>query len=98
MCSSLRRSGGTGAGACIRRSCACWFIGNAITSRMLLSPAMSMTIRSMPGAEPERVQHPAEARLHLLAAVPGDGERLVHDLGPVVPDRAARELDPVAHD
>src|SRR5438876_5058675 len=49
-------------------------------------------------AEPERVQHPAEARLHLLAAVPGDGERLVHDLGPVVPDRAARELDPVAHD
>src|SRR5436309_1026298 len=49
-------------------------------------------------AEPERVQHPAEARLHLLAAVPGDGERLVHDLGPVVPDRATRELDPVAHD
>src|SRR5207245_292727 len=41
---------------------------------------------------------PSAARLHLLAAVPGDGERLVHDLGPVVPDRAARELDPVAHD
>src|SRR5437016_4631203 len=49
-------------------------------------------------AEPERVQHPTEARLDLLATVPGDGERLVHDLGPVVPDRAARELDPVAHD
>src|SRR6202035_341245 len=27
MCSSFSLSGGTGAGACIRRSCACWFIG-----------------------------------------------------------------------
>src|SRR5436853_339274 len=44
MCSSFSRAGGTGDGACIRRSCACWFIGKAMTSRILLSPAISMTI------------------------------------------------------
>src|ERR687891_836466 len=50
------------------------------------------------GAVLERVQHAAEPGLHLLASVAGDGERLVHDVGPVVPNGAARELHPVADD
>ena len=44
--------GGTSAGAPIMRSSPCWFSGKRMTSRMLGSSASSMTIRSMPGAEP----------------------------------------------
>jgi hypothetical protein len=51
MCSSFSRFGHS-AGAPISRSCACWFIGKAMTSRMFGSSASSMTMRSMPGAEP----------------------------------------------
>src|SRR5438876_909622 len=89
MCSSLRRSGGTGAGACIRRSCACWFIGNAITSRMLLSPAMSMTIRSMPGAEPL-----AELVPHLPRKPVGRGTLLADEEERVAVDRLGRRAEP----
>src|ERR1041385_1463822 len=46
----------------------------------------------------ERSEHAAEPALHLLAAIAGDLEGLVHDVGTVVPDRAARQLDPVADD
>ena len=42
----------TGAGACIIRSSPCWFSGKAMTSRMAVWPASSMTMRSMPGARP----------------------------------------------
>ena len=38
--------------AFIIRSSARWFIGKSTTSRMFGSPARSMTMRSMPGAEP----------------------------------------------
>ena len=60
----------------------------------------------MPGAEPpcggapnlKRVQHAAEAALDLLAPIAGDLEGLVHDVRPVVADRAGRQLDAVADD
>ncbi len=42
----------SGEGAPIIRSWPCWFSGNRITSRMFGSSASSMTMRSMPGAEP----------------------------------------------
>src|SRR3954451_18046083 len=51
-CSSWSCLGITSDGAFIIRSSAFWFIGKRITSRMLGSSASSMTIRSMPGAEP----------------------------------------------
>ena len=106
MWSSRSRSGGTGAGACIIRSCACWFIGKATTSRMLGVSASSMTMRSMPGAEPpcggapnlNGVEHAAEPRLDLGRRIARDRERLVHDVGPVVADRARRQFDAVADD
>ena len=34
-CSSFKRAGGIGAGARINKSCACWFSGKAMTSRIL---------------------------------------------------------------
>ena len=42
----------TVAGAFIIRSSARWFMGNSTTSRMFGSPASSMTMRSIPGADP----------------------------------------------
>src|SRR6185312_9970192 len=52
MCSSFSWRCETSLGAFIIRSCACWFIGNMVTSRRFSSPAISMTMRSMPGAVP----------------------------------------------
>jgi hypothetical protein len=52
MLSSRNCLEATTEGAPIIRSCARWFIGKAMTSRMLGSSASSMTMRSMPGAEP----------------------------------------------
>ena len=59
---------------------ACWFIGNAMTSRMFglagqqhddaVDAGRRAAVRRR--AVPERVQHAAEALLHLLAAVAGD--------------------------
>ncbi len=43
---------GTPDGASIITSRAAWFFGNAITSRILLSPAAIITIRSIPSAIP----------------------------------------------
>ena len=52
MPSSRSWAGSTGAGASVIGSCACWFLGKAITSRMLSVPSPSMTMRSMPPAQP----------------------------------------------
>jgi hypothetical protein len=41
---------------------------------------------------------PAKFAVHVLLAVPGDLERLVHDVRAMVPDRARRQLDAVADD
>src|SRR5882757_6351462 len=98
MCSSLSRAGGTAAGACMSRSCACWFIGKATISRMFGVSARSMTMRSMPGAVFERVEHAAEARLDLARGIAGDFEGLVHDRRQMVADGAGGELDAVADD
>src|SRR5690606_1044319 len=46
----------------------------------------------------ERGEHAAEPCLHRLPAVAGDLEGLVHNLGSMVADRPARELDAVADD
>ena len=45
----LRRDLG---GAPMKRSSACWIIGNSVTSRRLLAPTRSITSRSMPAAMP----------------------------------------------
>ena len=95
-CSSFSRAGGTSAGAPIIRSSPCWLSGNRMTSRMFGSSASSMTMRSMPGrraamrrgAVAERVQHAAEALLHLLGRVAGDLEGADHDVRAMVADRA----------
>ena len=50
--SSLSCPGFTSEGAPIIMSCAFLFIGKGITSRMLSSPARSITMRSTPGAIP----------------------------------------------
>ena len=49
-------------------------------------------------AIPKCIQHAAEALLDFLRSVAGDLERAQHDVGPMVPDRAARQLDAVADD
>ncbi len=77
-----------------------------MTSRMLGSSASSMTMRSMPGAEP-----PCGGAPYLNAPimpgklvstssrrVAGDLERLVHDVRAVVADRARAQLHAVADD
>jgi hypothetical protein len=65
-----------------------------------------MTMRSMPGrraavrrrAELEGIDHAREIGVDIVAAVAGDLERLVHDVRPVVADRARRQFDAVADD
>ncbi len=49
---SRNAASGTPDGASIITSRAAWFFGNAITSRMLLSPAAIITMRSIPSAIP----------------------------------------------
>ena len=106
MWSSLSRSGETGAGACISRSCACWFIGKATISRMFGVSASSMTMRSMPGAEPpcggapylNALSMPPKRDFDLGRRIAGDRKGLVHDVRAMVADRARRQLDPVADD
>src|SRR5690348_7108491 len=49
-------------------------------------------------AELERIEHTAEAAFDVGGAVTGDGECLVHDVGPVIANRARRQLDAVADD
>ena len=44
------------------------------------------------------IQHAAEPLLDFLRPVAGDFEGAQHDVGPMVPDRAARQLDAVADD
>ncbi len=46
----------------------------------------------------ERRYHAAELLVHGLRRIASDAKRLVHDLRIVVPDRATRQLIPVAHD
>ena len=52
MCSSRSCFSETGCGLFIIGSCAFWFIGKAITSRMFSEPVSSITMRSTPGATP----------------------------------------------
>src|SRR3546814_15726982 len=49
-------------------------------------------------AELERIDHAGEIGVHILAAVSGDPERLVHNLRLVVPDRARRQPHAIADD
>ena len=44
----------------------------------------------------ERADHAGEVSVDFRARVAGDFERLVHDVGAVVADRARREFDPIA--
>src|ERR1700730_1055127 len=44
--------GSAGAGASVITSSACWFLGKAITSRIVSWPAASITTRSRPYANP----------------------------------------------
>ena len=77
-----------------------------MTSRMFGSSASSMTMRSMPGAEPpcggapnlKALIMPAKLVSTSSLRVAGDLERLVHDVRAVVPDRARAQLDAVADD
>src|SRR5262249_14084435 len=46
----------------------------------------------------ERPQHAAESLLHFLRPVSRELERAQHHIRPVIPDRAARQLDAVADD
>jgi hypothetical protein len=50
------------------------------------------------GAAFERVDHAGEIGIDLFLRIARDLERLVHDLGLVVPDRARRQLHTVADD
>ena len=49
-------------------------------------------------AEFERADHPGKILVDLRLRIAGNLERLVHNLGPVVADRARRQLDAVAND
>ena len=49
-------------------------------------------------AVPKCIQHAAESFLDFLGTVPGDLEGAQHDVGPMVSNRAARQLDAVADD
>src|ERR1700692_2361034 len=52
MCSSRSCLVDASEGAPIKRSIACWFIGNSEISRRLVVPHRSMTMRSRPAAMP----------------------------------------------
>src|ERR1700760_2364019 len=97
MCSSRSCFGATSLGAPIRRSTACWFIGNSEISRRLVVPHRSMTMRSTPAAMPrravlERAIHAAETLDDLLLAIARDLERLHHCLGIVIANATGRDL------
>ena len=100
ICNSRNCSGDTSLGAPMSGSCAFWFIGKAMTSRMFGSSASSMTMRSMPGAMPpwgasavaQGADHAPELVIDFPLRMSGNLKRLVHDVWSVIADGTARQF------